>query len=128
MKALIVDDSRASRLMLRRILTIIGFEVAEAGDGREALTYLQTHVDTQLALVDWNMPEMNGLELVQAVRQDTRLDHLRLMMVTTETDVGHIERALLAGANEYVMKPFSRDSIEEKLRLLGVRDGAIHAG
>jgi two-component system chemotaxis response regulator CheY len=120
MKALIVDDSRAMRLVLRQILTGSGFEVAEARHGREALTYLQSHVDTAIALVDWNMPEMNGLELVEAVRADGRLDALRLMMVTTETEVAHIQRALTAGANEYVMKPFSKEVIQEKLRLLGV--------
>jgi two-component system chemotaxis response regulator CheY len=73
------------------------------------------------------MPEMNGLELVQAVRGDARLNGLKLMMVTTETEVAHIERALLAGANEYVMKPFSKDIIEDKLRLLGVAGAAAHA-
>lgn len=127
MKALIVDDSRAIRLVLSRIMTDCGFEVAEARHGREALTYLQSHVDTDVALIDWNMPEMSGLELVQAVRGDDRLSGLRMMMVTTETEVSHIERALTAGANEYVMKPFSREIIEEKLHLLGVGDGNAHA-
>lgn len=127
MKALIVDDSRAMRLVLRQILSSFGFEIAEARHGREALTYLQSHVDTDIALVDWNMPEMNGLELVEAVRGDDRLNELRMMMVTTETEVAHIERALLAGANEYVMKPFSKEIIEEKLRLLGVYGSAVHA-
>ncbi|MDO8795181.1 MAG: response regulator [Vicinamibacterales bacterium] len=126
MKALIVDDSRAIRLVLSRIMTDCGFEVAEARHGREALTYLQSHVDTDVALIDWNMPEMSGLELVQAVRDDDRLNGLRMMMVTTETEVSHIERALTAGANEYVMKPFSREIIEEKLHLLGIGDGSAH--
>jgi two-component system chemotaxis response regulator CheY len=120
MKALIVDDSRAMRLVLRQMLTALGFEVAEARHGREALTFLQAHADTDVALVDWNMPEMNGLELVEAVRADASLTKLRLMMVTTETEIAHIQRALAAGANEYVMKPFSKDIIEQKLRLLGV--------
>jgi two-component system chemotaxis response regulator CheY len=127
MKALIVDDSRAMRLVLRQILSEIGFEVAEARHGREALTYLQAHPETTVALVDWNMPEMNGLELVEAVRKDSRLGQLPLMMVTTETEMAHIQRALLAGANEYVMKPFSKDIIEDKLRLLGVVDGLANA-
>jgi two-component system chemotaxis response regulator CheY len=109
--------------VLNRIMTDCGFEVAEARHGREALTYLQSHVDTDIALIDWNMPEMNGLELVEAVRGDARLNDLRMMMVTTETEISHIERALLAGANEYVMKPFSREIIEEKLHLLGVCGG-----
>ena len=127
MKALIVDDSRAIRLVLSRIMADCGFEVAEARHGREALTYLQAHVDTDLALVDWNMPEMSGLELLQAVRDDDRLSGLRMMMVTTETEVSHIERALTAGADEYVMKPFSKEIIQEKLHLLGLGDGRAHA-
>jgi len=127
MTALIVDDSRAMRMMLRQMLTSAGFDVAEARHGREALVYLQANADTRLALVDWNMPEMNGLELVTAVRQDARLNDIRLMMVTSETEAAHIERAMLAGADEYVMKPFSREVIEDKLRLLGVDSGGGHA-
>ncbi len=120
MKALIVDDSRAIRLLLRSILSDLGYDVAEARHGGEALTYLRAHTDTALALVDWNMPEMNGVELLEAVREDDRLNDLRMMMVTTETEMAHVQLALLAGANEYVMKPFTRDVIEEKLRLLGL--------
>ena len=122
MKALVVDDSRAMRLMLSRMLQELGFEVAQAGHGREALTHLQSHEDTDLALVDWNMPEMNGLELVEAVRQDARFSNLRMMMVTTETEMAQMARALDAGANEYVMKPFTRDVIADKLRLLGLAE------
>jgi len=121
--ALVVDDSRAMRLMLKQMLTSAGYDVAEARHGREALAYLQAHTDTRVALVDWNMPEMNGLELVTAVRGDERLRGVRLMMVTSETEVAHVERAILAGADEYVMKPFSQDVIAGKLRLLeGTRD------
>ena len=119
-KALVVDDSRAMRLILRSMLTDLGFDVAEAGHGREALTYLEANADTVVALVDWNMPEMNGLQLVEAVRHDTRFRGLRMMMVTTETEMGHIARAIEAGADEYVMKPFSKDVIQEKLQILGV--------
>lgn len=119
-KALVVDDSRATRLILRQMLTSLGFDVAEAGHGREALTYLDTHADTLLALVDWNMPEMNGLELVQAVRHDARFAGMRMMMVTTETEIANVTKALEAGANEYVMKPFSKEVIQEKLQLLGI--------
>jgi two-component system chemotaxis response regulator CheY len=127
MKALIVDDSRAMRLVLKQMLTSFGFDISEARHGREALTFLQSNLDTDVALVDWNMPEMNGLELVEAVRADSRLDKLRMMMVTTETEIAHIQRALDAGANEYVMKPFSKDIIEEKLRVLGVYNGDANA-
>jgi two-component system chemotaxis response regulator CheY len=107
------------RLVLRQMLTNFGFDVAEAVHGREALTYLQSNPDTTLALVDWNMPEMNGLELIEAVRGDARLNDVRMMMVTTETEMSNVERAMLAGANEYIMKPFSKDAIFEKLHMLG---------
>ena len=108
------------RLVLRQILTNFGFDVAEAVHGREALTYLRSNTDTTLALVDWNMPEMNGLELVEAVRGDARLNDLRMMMVTTETEMTNVQRAMEAGANEYIMKPFSKDAIFEKLQMLGL--------
>ena len=120
MKALVVDDSRAIRLILSHIMRELGFEVAEARHGREALQHLQLHADTSVALVDWNMPEMNGFDLVVAVRQDERLRGTRLMMVTTEAEMAQMSRALEAGADEYVMKPFTKDVIEDKLRLLGL--------
>jgi two-component system chemotaxis response regulator CheY len=104
------------------MLTSLGYQTAEARHGREALLHLQANPDTALALVDWNMPEMNGLELVEAVRQDSRFSNLRMMMVTTETEMAQMARALGAGANEYVMKPFTRDVIADKLRLLGLAE------
>jgi two-component system, chemotaxis family, chemotaxis protein CheY len=120
MKALVVDDSRAMRGILSQILAESGFEVAQAQHGQEALDHLLAHPDTGMALVDWNMPVMSGLDLVKAVRADDRLSHVLLMMVTTEADMGRLKQAMGAGANEYVMKPFTRDVIVEKLRLLGV--------
>jgi two-component system, chemotaxis family, chemotaxis protein CheY len=121
MLAMVIDDSRAMRLILRRITTQLGFEVCEAGNGKEALEYLAgaTELPT-FALVDWNMPEMNGLDFVTAVRADQRLRSMTLMMVTTESEQGQIVRALAAGAHEYVIKPFTPDAIEEKLALLGL--------
>lgn len=127
MTALIVDDSRAMRLVLRQMLEALHFQVFEARHGREALTFLQTHPATDVALVDWNMPEMNGLELVQQVRDDDTLARVRLMMVTTETEMAHVQRALEAGADEYVMKPFSRDIIADKLLILGLHTDGEHA-
>ena len=121
MKALVIDDSRAMRMLLTQMLRDMGFDVSEARHGREALSYLDANHDVDLALVDWNMPEMNGLEFVQAVRRDDRFAALRLMMVTTETEMAQVIRALDAGAQEYVMKPFTRDVIDEKLRMLGLR-------
>ncbi|MEN3357146.1 MAG: two-component system, chemotaxis family, chemotaxis protein CheY [Mycobacteriales bacterium] len=121
MLAMVIDDSRAMRMILRRIAVQLGFEVAEAGNGREALDFLATSEEVpSFALVDWNMPEMNGLDFVTAVRADQRLRSMTLMMVTTEGEQSQIVRALAAGAHEYVIKPFTPDAIEEKLALLGV--------
>lgn len=120
MKALVVDDSRAMRSILSHALKDAGFaEVAQAQHGREGLEYLLQHPDTRLALVDWNMPEMTGIEMVRAVRRDDALRSVRLMMVTTETESSHMQQALADGADEYVMKPFTKDVIADKLRLLG---------
>jgi two-component system chemotaxis response regulator CheY len=121
MLAMVIDDSRAMRLILRRIAVQLGFEVVEAGNGREALDLLNaTDVVPSFALVDWNMPEMNGLDFVTAVRADQRLRSMTLMMVTTESEQSQIVRALAAGAHEYLIKPFTPDAIEEKLALLGL--------
>ncbi len=120
MRALVVDDSRAMRGILGRILKEIGFEVAEAANGKEALDRLDELGDPDVMLIDWNMPQMNGLELVQTVRAERADSDVLMMMVTTETDMSRVETALQAGANEYIMKPFTRDAIVEKLELLGL--------
>lgn len=120
MKALVVDDSRAMRSILSKTLQELGFsDVAQAKDGKEGLDYLVGHPDTDIALVDWNMPEMTGIEMVEAVRQHAALADIKLMMVTTETEMSHMQSALDRGANEYVMKPFTKDVIVDKLRMLG---------
>jgi two-component system chemotaxis response regulator CheY len=119
-RALVVDDSRAMRMILTRILTRCGFSVNEAGDGRIALDVLEgLDFTPDLALIDWNMPEMNGYELIQALRADSRYTSMTLMMVTTESEQNQIVRALAAGAHEYVIKPFTPEAIVEKLELLG---------
>jgi two-component system chemotaxis response regulator CheY len=120
MRALVIDDSRAIRIILRNFLRDMGFEVFEAGNGCEALARLQELGAVDLALVDWNMPEMNGYDFVCAVRSAPIYNDLRLMMVTTEAEMSHMVKALAAGANEYVMKPFTRDVIVDKLHLLGL--------
>ncbi len=120
MRALVVDDSTAMRAVLKRILTMRGFEVAEAKNGQDALSVLDSGGATDLMLVDWNMPEMNGLELVTRVRQNHAFDQIRIMMVTTETGIKEVQSALTAGANDYLMKPFSSTQVDEKLRLLGL--------
>jgi two-component system chemotaxis response regulator CheY len=100
----------------------LGFEVVEAANGREAMERLQSAGKVDIALVDWNMPEMNGFEFVRAVRADHMYDCVLLMMVTTETEMENVVRALAAGANEYVMKPFTQEVILEKLRIFGMAD------
>ncbi len=121
MRALVIDDSRAMRMILRRIMTQAGFTVTEAGDGQEALDSLEQDGDTpDVALVDWNMPNMNGLEFVKAVRSNDRYSRITLMMVTTEGEQSQIVKALAAGAHEYVIKPFTPDAIVDKLDLLGL--------
>lgn len=120
MHALVIDDSRALRRILGDMLKQLGFTVAEAGHGREGLAVLQASAPPDVVLIDWNMPEMNGLEFVQAVRADARWAGLPLMMVTTETELSQMATALDAGANEYVMKPFNKDVIADKLAILGV--------
>lgn len=121
MRALVVDDSRAVRMMLKRMLTELGFdEFSEAGHGGEALERLDEIEAPDVMLVDWNMPEMNGLELIRAVRTNPARRDIPIVMVTTETEVEQVVRALAAGASEYVMKPFTKDVIQDKLDLLGI--------
>jgi two-component system chemotaxis response regulator CheY len=119
--AIVIDDSRAMRLILRRIVGQLGFETSDAEDGRAALDLLAgMETVPNLALVDWNMPNMNGLEFVTAAREDPRLREMTLVMVTTESEQSHIVRALAAGAHEYVIKPFTSEAMIEKLALLGL--------
>lgn len=120
-KALIVDDSRAVRMVVSRILKELGYEVGEAGNGREALEAIRAEKNViKLVLADWNMPEVDGLELLQRLRQDPDLASLAVVMVTTETEVDQMVMALEAGANEYVMKPFTKEILLEKLELAGI--------
>ena len=120
-KALIIDDSRAMRRILGQTVRELGFDVSEASNGRDALAKLDNMgPPVRLMLVDWNMPEMNGLEFVTKLRQDERFQTSLIVMVTTETAVDQMVNALEAGANEYVMKPFTKEIIQDKLRLLGL--------
>lgn len=120
MRALIIDDSKAMRSILSRMLRQLEFEVVEAANGKEALDQLKGLGKVDLALVDWNMPEMNGFDFVRAVRAEHIYDGVLLMMVTTETEMENVVRALAAGANEYVMKPFTPEVIMEKLQMFGM--------
>ena len=120
MRALVIDDSKPIRSILGKFLRELGFDITEAVNGKNALDELNRLGPPDLALVDWNMPEMNGLEFVRSVRANHIYDQVPLMMVTTETDMERVSAALEAGANEYVMKPFTKDVILEKLQLLGM--------
>ena len=116
MKALLVDDSKTMRSMLRRIMVEAGFETCEAGDGQEALNVIGSSDDLpDVALVDWNMPVMDGLQFVSAVRNNPELRRITLVMVTTESEQSQIVRALAAGAHEYLIKPFTFAGFRSKL-------------
>ena len=120
-KALVVDDSKTIRIIIRRILIEIGYEVCEAANGIEALKVIEAEkAELKFVLADWNMPEMNGLELLKCLRKNPEFSLLKVIMVTTETEMGQMVSALEAGANEYVMKPFTKEFLTEKLELVGI--------
>ncbi len=121
MLALVVDDSTTMRRILRRTVGGMGFAVYEASNGQEALELLlEIPTVPDVALVDWNMPVMDGLELIRRVRKIPPLRDMCMMMVTTESEHSQMVRALAAGAHEYVIKPFTPDAIHQKLAYLGL--------
>ena len=120
MRALIIDDSRVMRSILRRIVEPLGFEVVEAGDGQAALDVMEQGPLPDVCLIDWNMPVMDGYTFVTRVRARKPWRQVTLMMVTTESEHSQIVRALAAGAHEYVIKPFPPEAIVEKLAQLGL--------
>jgi two-component system chemotaxis response regulator CheY len=120
MKALVVDDSRSMRAILSKQLRELGFQVVEAAGGVEALRALNEEGPIHLVLLDWNMPDMDGREVLTLIRSEAAYQDVRVMMVTTESEMSQVSVALEAGANEYLMKPFDRDSLLEKLILLGL--------
>lgn len=120
MRALIVDDSRAMRAVIGKMVGDMGVTTTFAANGREALEQLEAHGKPDFVLVDWNMPEMNGFEFLLAVRADIRYLDLPMVMVTTETEMSQVVKALESGANEYVMKPFTADILRDKLDMLGL--------
>ncbi len=119
-EALIVDDSSAVRMLLSKTLRELGYEVLQAANGCEALRVLAARkTAVRLVLADWNMPEMNGLEMLKRLRQNPENSSVVVVMVTSECEAAQMAEALTAGANEYVMKPFTREILKEKLRLAG---------
>ena len=119
---LVVDDSSVVRKIARRILEDLDFEVVEAEDGEKALETCRRQLPDAV-LLDWNMPVMDGYEFLGHLRRMPGGDQPKVVFCTTENDVAHIARALHAGANEYIMKPFTPEVIKEKLNLLGLAAG-----
>ena len=116
---LVVDDSRVVRKVARRILEDLGFEVAEAGDGAEALAWVRTAVP-DVILLDWNMPVMNGLEFLRRLRREQGGEAPKVVFCSVENDLDRIREALTSGADEYIMKPFDGDIVASKLALVGL--------
>jgi two-component system chemotaxis response regulator CheY len=116
---LVVDDSKVIRKVARHILETLNFEVDEAEDGREALDRCETAMP-DVILLDWNMPVMSGMEFLRALRQASYALQPKVVFCTTENDIAHIRAAIEAGADEYVMKPFDRDTLQSKLQIVGV--------
>ena len=116
---LIVDDSRVIRKVARRILEDLDFEIAEAADGMEALAWCRAAMPDAV-LLDWNMPVMNGIDFLRALRREPGGEKPIVVFCTTENDMSHIAEAIRSGANEYVMKPFDSDIIESKFSEVGL--------
>lgn len=116
---LVVDDSRVVRKVARRILEGFGFAVEEAEDGAQALTACRAKLPDAI-LLDWNMPVMNGLEFLHALRGEFGADNPSVVFCTTENDLSRIEQAIEGGANEYIMKPFDAEIIQSKLAQVGL--------
>ncbi|HYM31059.1 MAG TPA: response regulator [Candidatus Cybelea sp.] len=116
---LIVDDSRVIRMVARRILEQLSFQIVEAVDGKEAMAACLKNIPDAI-LLDWNMPIMNGIEFLRALRKASGGTNPVVVFCTTENDMAHIREALEAGANEYIMKPFDRDIIEAKFSQVGL--------
>lgn len=119
-KILIIDDSEFIRLSIKFMLEEMGFEIVEAESGPAALKVLEAEKDISAAFVDILMPEMDGFELICKIRENKAFENITLIMVTTETEMEQVEKALEFGANEYIMKPVMKDVIESKLAILGL--------
>lgn len=119
-RILLVDDSRAVRLAAGRMVRQLGFEVLEAEDGQDALRVVREQGPVDAVLLDWNMPVMDGLSFLKALRADCSIPQPKVVMCTTENDMQRIIEAIQAGANEYIMKPFNEDIVRDKLQEAGL--------
>jgi len=122
MRMLIVDDSKAMRGYLRHLAQTLSYDTQEAVDGQDALKTIENSSTLDLALVDWDMPVMNGLELVKNLRSNPNHSSMKIMMVTSQTGMDHVTQALQSGADDYLMKPVDQGMLEEKLRMLGLEN------
>jgi two-component system chemotaxis response regulator CheY len=126
MKVLIVDDSGPIRKIMKKMLVEMGHEILEAENGKEALLQLESHPEIGLMLTDWNMPEMTGIQLLEALQaKEASFPRPITVMVTTENEESKIAQALVKGAHEYIMKPFTKEILAEKLEILGIRTGGL---
>jgi two-component system chemotaxis response regulator CheY len=123
---LIVDDSRVVRKVAARIAGDMGFSIREAQDGDEAYAMCGESMPDAIIL-DWNMPVMSGLEFLEKLRQMDEGDHPKVIFCTTENDTPHLQRAMRAGANEYVMKPFDSEIMQNKFAQIGLLRTREHA-
>ena len=116
---LVVDDSSVIRKVARRILEGLEFQIVEAENGEEAIETCKSQLPDAI-LLDWNMPKMDGYDFLRVLRRLPGGDKPKVVFCTTENDVAHIARALHAGANEYIMKPFDKDIVEAKFQEVGL--------
>jgi two-component system chemotaxis response regulator CheY len=116
---LIVDDSKVIRKVARHMLETLDYSVDEAEDGRQALSRIEAHMP-DVVLLDWNMPVMGGMEFLKNLRAADHKNQPKVVFCTTENDSAHIRAAIEAGADEYVMKPFDRETLESKLQIVGI--------
>ena len=119
-RILIVDDNRVIRRVIRQMLETCGFSVEEAEDGVQCLNYCREHGVPDGIVLDINMPEMDGITCLQTMRADPAFRECVIVMCTTQVEMPHIVAALAAGANEYVMKPFTEEILRDKLRTVGL--------
>jgi two-component system chemotaxis response regulator CheY len=124
LKLLVVDDSSTMRRIIKNTLARLGYkDILEGGDGVEGWAAMNANPDIDMLITDWNMPEMNGLELVKKVRADARFKDLPIIMVTTEGGKAEVITALKAGVNNYIVKPFTPQVLKEKLgAVMGVSE------
>ncbi len=122
MKILLVDDSSTMRRIQMNTLKSIGYEdVVQAEDGQDALNKLKENPDVKLVLLDWNMPNMNGIDCLKAIKANPTTKPIPVMMVTSEAEKSKIIEAIQSGASNYLVKPFEADALKEKIGgLLGV--------